>query len=306
MWALSLRKVLNLSSVQVLTRTGEILRCNAAPRIRNWIRIRKDNFKIAPPPPPPLNEPVLGGACRNCMQNPQGDDHRLQRKPLPGGTLGPRKLSASPDKHRREIIERQASSSWSVQALAPSESTIDNQPRPPRKETGSSARLESSQVELEDLLKGRRGWDLSELTRPSLEDNKPTSWDNNTGDPPSSEMSGSKGGDEIRGSELVKMDSGLENKKKIRRTKSRAATVEGQREHQSSLRESYEKKKALIPKLVRWNNLCFYTSMLGIVLTITDMELSRHFYKFNPDKVLVPLVLQCTTTVSTGLLIMFL
>ena len=128
-------------------------------------------------------------------------------------------------------------------------------------------------------------------------------------------MSGSKdASDGTREAELVggsadRYSTGQRNRPSgsgIKRSKSRHATVEGQRENASNLRESYEKKKALIPQLVRWNNLCFYTSMLGIVLTITDMELSRHFYRFQPDKMLVPLVLQSTMTASTGLLLFFL
>ena len=151
---------------------------------------------------------------------------------------------------------------------------------------------QDSATQLDKLLKGKRGWDLSE--RPLAVTVAASAHTEK------SSMSGSKEG-ATRNSERTNGTAS-----KIRRTKSRHATAEGQRENASSLRKAYEKKKALIPQLVRWNNLCFYMSMLGIVLTITDMELSRHFYQFNPKELLVPLVLQCIVTTSTILLMFFL
>ena len=71
------------------------------------------------------------------------------------------------------------------------------------------------------------------------------------------------------------------------------------------MREEYERRKALIPLLVRWNNLTFYTSMLGIVLTVVEMELSRHLYKYDPDQWAVPFGIKATVTFSTVFLLFF-
>jgi len=81
--------------------------------------------------------------------------------------------------------------------------------------------------------------------------------------------------------------------------KSKSATEEGQRESQADLKEAYERKKRMIPILVRWNNISFYLSMLGIVITLAEMEISRHIYNNDPLASFLPLVLKIVMTVST-------
>ena len=102
--------------------------------------------------------------------------------------------------------------------------------------------------QLEKLLKGKRGWDLS--VKPPAE----PAWKQ-----PDNKMSGSKE-EAVRESELVggigySTASGENDKSKkgmkIKRSKSRHATAEGQRKNASSLREAYEKKKALIPRMTK-------------------------------------------------------
>ena len=81
--------------------------------------------------------------------------------------------------------------------------------------------------------------------------------------------------------------------------KSKSATEEGQRESKADLKEAYERKKRMIPILVRWNNISFYLSTLGIVITLAEMEISRHVYNNDPLASFLPLVLKIVMTLST-------
>ena len=84
-------------------------------------------------------------------------------------------------------------------------------------------------------------------------------------------------------------------KQKIRRS----ATTAAQESSKRDLREAYERRKALIPILCRWNNITFYLSMLGIIITLTEMELSRHLYNNDFTQSLIPLILKIVMTIST-------
>ena len=89
-------------------------------------------------------------------------------------------------------------------------------------------------------------------------------------------------------------------KTKIKRSNtSKHASVAAQEKSNADLRQAYEHRKAMIPILQRWNNITFYVSMLGIVLTLTEIELSRHYYKNVYGASLIPLVIKIAMTVST-------
>ena len=84
----------------------------------------------------------------------------------------------------------------------------------------------------------------------------------------------------------------------IRRTKSKHASKAAQDKSKVEIRAAYERRKALIPLLIRWNNLTFYLEMFGLIVTLTEMELSRHYYK-NVYGSLIPLILKICVSVST-------
>ena len=81
----------------------------------------------------------------------------------------------------------------------------------------------------------------------------------------------------------------------------RAKTKKEIKHEQSTqdLRAAYEAKKRLIPILCRWNNITFYLSMFGILITVAEMELSRHLYNNDSTSSFIPLLLKITMTVST-------
>lgn len=84
---------------------------------------------------------------------------------------------------------------------------------------------------------------------------------------------------------------------KIKRTKSKHASKAAQDKSNTDLRAAYEHQKAMIPVLMRWNNITFYLSMFGIILTLAEIELSRHYYK-NANSI-VPLIIKTVMTTDS-------
>ena len=92
------------------------------------------------------------------------------------------------------------------------------------------------------------------------------------------------------------------NKKKFakKRRATRAEIQTKQSEQRSQMREDWERKKRLIPIMCRWNNLAFFTSMLGLLLMVAEMEISRHVYNNNANW--ANIVIKSIQSVSTCLL----
>jgi len=65
--------------------------------------------------------------------------------------------------------------------------------------------------------------------------------------------------------------------------------------------EEYEHGKKLIPKLRFWNTLAFILSMLGIIIMVVEMEVSRIMYKNEPN--MINIILKAINSVTTLIVI---
>ena len=97
--------------------------------------------------------------------------------------------------------------------------------------------------------------------------------------------------------EMMETKAEKKSSNKIKRTKSKHASKAAQDKSNADLRAAYEHQKAMIPVLMRWNNITFYLSMFGIVLTLAEIELSRHYYK-NANSI-VPLIIKIVMTTDS-------
>ena len=68
-----------------------------------------------------------------------------------------------------------------------------------------------------------------------------------------------------------------------------------------SAAEEYEKGKKLIPTMQFWNTLSFFLAMLGIVMMVVEMEVSRLVYNNEPN--IVNVILKCANSVTTVILL---
>jgi hypothetical protein len=65
--------------------------------------------------------------------------------------------------------------------------------------------------------------------------------------------------------------------------------------------EEYEHGKKLIPRLRFWNTLAFILSMLGIIIMVVEMEVSRIMYKNEPN--MINIILKAINSVTTLIVI---